>query len=140
MRHLILVVGVILCGTIPAPAANDTATLQKLMEDTVAAAKAGQKGKVAALVKPLLLPNATTWFKEVFGDDIGAKLGAEYNGMSSNLATDLADIFQERVNEGETVVSVWKVESPTDRNATGLQQQALAAMKTKVPLYSVRFA
>ena len=134
-----LILGLILFGTFPARAVNDPATLQKLMEDTLAAVKAGQKDKVAALLKPLVLPDATTWFKKVFGDDIGAKLGAEYSKMSPTLATDLAGIFEGRVKDGRTIVSVTKVESATDPNATGLQKQALAAMKTKVPLYTVRF-
>lgn len=140
MRRLTLILGLILFWTLPVRAANDPATLQKLMEDTLAAVKAGQKDKVAALLKPLVLPDATTWFKKVFGDDIGAKLGAEYNSMSSTLPTDLAGIFEGRVKDGRTIVSVTKVESATDPHATGLQKQALAAMKTKVPLYSVRFA
>lgn len=139
MRNLTLLVGLILLWTLPARAANDAATLQKLMEDTLAAVKAGQKDKATALLKPLLLPDATAWFKQVFGDDTGAKLVAEYNAMSSNLAADLARIFEGRVKEGQNIVSVTKVESPTDPNATGLQKQALAGMKTKVPLYSVRF-
>jgi hypothetical protein len=36
-------------------------------------------------------------------------------------------------------VSVTKIESATDDNGTGSQKQALAAMKVKVPLYTVRF-
>ena len=140
MRRLTLTLGVILFSTLPARAANDPATLQKLMEDTLAAVKAGQKDKVAALLRPLVLPDATAWFKKVFGEDIGAKLGGEYNSMSSTLATDLAGIFEARVKDGRTMVSVTKIESATDPNATGLQKQALAAMKTKVPLYTVRLA
>src|SRR5262245_20219371 len=129
MRRLPLVLGVILLWTLAARAANDPATLQKLMEDTLTAVKAGQKDRVAALLKPLVLPDATTWFKKVFGDDIGAKLAADYNRMSPTLATDLAGIFEGRVKDGRTIVSVTKVESATDPNATGLQKQALAAMK-----------
>ena len=140
MRRLTLTLGLILFWALPARAVNDPATLQKLMEDTLAAVKAGQKDKVAALLEPLVLPDATTWFKKVFGDDIGTKLGAEYNSQSSTIPTGLAGIFEGRVKDGRTIVSVTKVESPTDPNATGLQKRALAAMKTKVPLYSVRFA
>lgn len=140
MRRLTLILGVVLLSTLPAHAANDPATLQKLMEDTLAAVKAGQKEKVAALLRPLVLPDATAWFKKVFGEDIGAKLGKDYSSMSSTLPTDLAGIFEGRVKDGRTIVSVTKVESATDPNATGLQKQALAAMKTKVPLYTVRFA
>ena len=140
MRHLTLVLGAILFSVLPARAAPDAATLQKLMEDSLAAAKAGQKDKVAALLEPLVLPDATTWFKKIFGDEIGAKLGNEYNRMSPTLATDLAGIFEGRVKDGRTLVSVTKIESATDPNATGLQKQAIEAMKTKVPLYTVRFA
>jgi hypothetical protein len=139
MRRLTLTLGLIVFWALAAPAANDPATLKKLMEDTLAAVKAGQQDKVAALLKPLVLPDATTWFKNVFGDEVGAKLAAEYNRMSPSLVTDLAGIFAGRVKDGRTIVSVTKVESATDPNATGLQQQALAAMKTKVPLYTVRF-
>jgi hypothetical protein len=57
MRPLVVILGVILFSTLPARGASDPATLQKLMEDTLAAVKAGQD-KVAALLKPLVLPNA----------------------------------------------------------------------------------
>src|SRR5262245_62232679 len=116
MRRLILMLGVILFWTLPARAANDPATLQKLMEDTLAAVKAGQKDKAAALLKPMVLPDATTWFKRVFGDDIGAKLAAGYNSMSSTLPADLMGIFEGRVKDGRTIVSVTKVESASDPN------------------------
>ena len=140
MRRLTLILAVILFWTLPARAANDPATLQKLMEDTLAAVKAGQKDKVAALLKPLVLPDATNWFKKVFGDEIGAKLGAGYNKISPTIPTDLPGIFAGRLKEGQTIVSVKKVESATGPDGTGLQKQAIAAMKTKVPLYLVRFA
>src|SRR5215212_5583716 len=124
--------------SIPAGAADDAASLQKLIEATLAAVKAGQHDKATALVKPMTLPNATAWFRKVFGDDLGAKLAAEYNTMAPDLTAGLVAVFEGRVKDGRTLVSVTKVESSADDNATGAQKQALAAMKVKLPLYSVR--
>ena len=138
MLRRAFIVGALLFWSLPARA-DDAATLQKLMEDTLAAFKAGDAARGNALVKRMMLPNAAAWFKSVFGDDVGGKLADEYGKMSPNFVTELAAIFQGRVKDGRTFVSVKKVESATDPNATGYQQQALAAMKTKVPLWTVRF-
>jgi hypothetical protein len=72
----------ILFWALPAGAADDAASLQKFIEATLAAVRAGQNDKAAALVKPMTLPNSAAWFTNVFGGDVGAKLAAEYNTMS----------------------------------------------------------
>jgi hypothetical protein len=56
-----------------------------------------------------------------------------------DLTAALVAVFEGRVKDGRTFVSVTKIESATDDNGTGSQKQALAAMKVKVPLYTVRF-
>jgi hypothetical protein len=139
MLRRAFIVGSIVLWSLPARAPDDTASLQKLMEDTLAAFKAGEQDKAAALVKPMMLPNAATWFKKVFGDEVGAKLAADYDKMLPNFPAELGSVFKGRVRDGVTFVSVNKIESATDRNATGYQQQAVAAMKAKVPLYTVHF-
>jgi hypothetical protein len=87
----------------------------------------------------MMLPNAPAWFRSVFGDDVGGKLAEDYGKMSPNLVSGLARVFEERAKQGEMFVAVHKVESATDARATGAQKQALAAMKTKVPLWTVKF-
>ena len=124
---------------IAARAADDISSLKKLIEDTLAAYRAGDKVRAEALVRPMKLPDAAAWFKRVFGDEVGAKLAADYAEGTRDLTAGLGSLFEGRVKDGRTFVSVIKLESAMDSNATGYQKQALAAMKEKVPLYTVKF-
>lgn len=120
------------------PYPESTQGLQKLMEDALAATKAGDKEKVAALVKPLVLPDHAAWFKKTFGDEKGAALAEDYDKMAPRLADELTKLLDARVKDGRTFASAVKIESADDQNATGLQKQAIAAMKEKAALYTVR--
>jgi hypothetical protein len=48
-------------------------------------AKTGDKAKVSAWSRELVLPNAETWFKKVFGDELGKKVAAEYRHEQQGL-------------------------------------------------------
>ncbi len=119
---------------------DSTAGLQKLIEDTLVAVKAGDKEKTVAFVKAMVLPDQESWFKKTFGDEKGKTLSASFNKISGTLETELPKIFEKQLNEGRSVVRATRVDSEDDENATGLQKSALKAMKEKTPLYSVRIS
>ena len=127
-------------GTQPAkPAYAETKEgLTKLIQDVLAAGKANEKDKLAALIKDLRLPNHDSWFKKTFGDEKGAKLAAEYGESLKKFDEDITKLFADMVKDGKTQVTVLIVKAPDDKEATGLQKDALAAMKEKVALYTVR--
>lgn len=125
----------------PTPAYPDTADgLKKLAEDLLAASKAGEKDKVSTLVKGFVLPGHEAWFKKVFGDEKGTKLAEMYAKILPKIEAELTKAFEERVAKGQTEVKVFKIEKADDPNATGAQKDALAAMKSPVPLYTLKMA
>ena len=65
--------------------ADSADALQKLNEQILAA----DAEKSAALIKALVLPDSAAWFKKTFGDEVGAKLDAEYQAMTKDLDAGL---------------------------------------------------
>ena len=103
----------------------------------IEAAKAGKGEEVQKLSAGLLLPDPGKFFAEVFGDETGKKLAEEYAKLPKE---ELAKLFEKVAKDGRTEVTAWKIAGADDRNATGLQKDAIKAMKKPVALYSVRMA
>lgn len=116
---------------------NSTDGLRSLVSDLITATKANDAQKVSAITKDLKLPNYDAWFKKTFGSDTGAKLATEYGGRAGELEAAITAMFKQLVAEGRTEIQVRKFDKAGDREATGLQNDALAAMKEPTPLYSV---
>ncbi len=118
---------------------NDADGLRKQMEDLLAAVKAGDEAKAAPLARNLLLPNAETWFKETFGDEVGARCNAEYAERAKDPAEfekEVIKLFKDRIEKGAAGVKTHVAEGD---EATGAQKTAIAAMKKPAKLYTVRF-
>lgn len=118
---------------------NDVEGLKKQMEDLLAAVKAGDEAKAGPLARNLLLPNAETWFKETFGEEVGARCNAEYAERAQDPAEfekQVLKLFKDRVEKGAVGVKTHVAEGD---EATGAQKAAIAAMKKPAKLYTVRF-
>ncbi len=115
------------------PYPNSTTGLQKLIEGTLVAVKAGEKEKTAAFVRSMVLPDHESWFKRTFGDEHGKALATSFSKMSGTLETELAKILEKQLKEGRSVVRATRVDSEDDENASGLQKGSLKAMKEKTP-------
>jgi hypothetical protein len=77
--------------------------------------------------------------RRVFGDAAAAKLVAEYAAMLSRFEGDAGRAFGKVVADGQSDIQVLRFDRAGDPNAVGNQNDALAAMKSPQPLYSVRF-
>ena len=118
---------------------DSTDGLKKLSEDILAAVKSKDQAKAAGLIQSLAVPNSPQHFKRIFGDDLGGKVADEYLKQAPEQEKELTKVFEECLQKNRTQVSVKRIESPEEKEGTGLQQQALRAMKEKTPLYTVRF-
>ena len=118
---------------------NSTDGLKKLMSDIYDAQKSGDKDKLSRLLKSLELPDADTWFKKVFGADVGARVAAQHKTISGSINSDLERIFAKVVNDGQSEIRITRLEKADDSNANGNQKDVLAAMNDPVPIYSVSF-
>jgi len=120
------------------PSLSRQEELKVLIEEILQALKAGQNEKASKLVKRFILPNHRSWFSRVFGDEAGAKLSAEYEKTIGQLEFGLISLFGEVVKKDQLLVRINRFKAAGDNEATGLQNAALASMKTPIDLYSVR--
>jgi len=138
----LLVVGLasVSAGAMMAPEVPETTDgLKGQMNAALAAAKAGDNEKLDGLLKALVLPEAEAWFKDVFGDEAGARLAEEYVEVAKRFPPDAAKFFGQMATKEGLEIAVAKLEKADDKEARGLQRSALGAMKKPVPLYDVRF-
>jgi hypothetical protein len=111
--------------------------LGKLVEDMMAAVKAGDRDRADALAENLQLASPQDWFRETFGDELGTELYREYapvRGRHVELATLLAALQK----KGLTRVQVERFTRTGDDASVGYQSEALKRMVKPTPLYSVR--
>ncbi len=122
------------------PAYPDTPDgLKRLMTDLYAATRDGDAKRSSALIGSLVLPRHEAWFKQVFGDRKGPQLAAEYAAVLGRFEPELAQLCAKIVKEGQSEIRVRRFDKAPDAQAVGLQNDALAAMKSPRALYSVRF-
>lgn len=112
--------------------------LKSMVSDLLAAQKAGDKGKVDELIKSLELPDPDAFAKQVFGDEKGAKVAADYKSRLSQFDPELHRIVAKMVDDGQTEVKAQRFDKADDPQAVGNQKDVITAMKNPVPLYSAR--
>src|SRR5262245_23938319 len=85
--------------------------LRKLMGDLVAAAKTDSK-RESQLVASLRLPDAASWFADVFGLDNGARLAASYQTSAAELDQYAKDLFSYCVKKGVNEIEIERLGNP----------------------------
>lgn len=119
----------------------DTADgLKKLGEDLYALAKAGDKDKLTAAARDLLLPDPSAWATKTFSDAVANRVADELAMMSKNpddFAAEIAKLFADRAEKGQGEITVYRLEKAEDEHATGAQKRVLSAMKTPTALYTL---
>ena len=120
--------------------AKAAAELKKIFQDMLSDYKAGNREKVKAAVDGLKLASYDKWFAEKFGADKAKGLTAEYDEMIAVFEQEFGKLLEKVVKGGEREVLVYMI-APEGvmREATGLQKDAIAAMKNPCPLFTVKF-
>lgn len=116
---------------------NTISGLERLMRDLRVAIVADDENQSALLLASLRLPEADTWMKQVFGDELGAQLSDEYKPQQEEIGL-LAEVLAEQFEQGLTEVEGYRFRTPDVLSATGYQSAALKKMTTQVALYSAR--
>jgi hypothetical protein len=116
-----------------------TSGLGKFIADMMAAVKAGDLDRADALAGNLQFESPQDWFREIFGDELGAELYREYVPVRGRLVelTTLLDALQKK---GLTRVEVERFTRTDDDASVGYQSEALKRMVKPTPLYSVRLS
>jgi hypothetical protein len=121
----------------PAKAAGE---LKKIFQDMLADHNAGNADKVKAAINGLKLADYEKWFAGTFDADAAKGLTAEYEEMLAAFEQEFGKLLEKVVKGGETEVLVYmSVPGGLMSEATGLQKDAIAAMKTPCPLFTVKF-
>jgi hypothetical protein len=117
---------------------QSTDGLRRLLEDLLDAVRADDRTKIDRLTGSLQLEDPKAWFNDIFGNELGDKLTADYQEVAGAFG-QLESLFDGLLEAGQTNVAVERFHEAGDPNATGYQNLALAAMRNNSPLYSARF-
>ena len=113
--------------------------LESLMRSLVSAIQNDDAAEEARLLESMRLEDPAAWFNEVFEPRIAERLIAEYEPLKGGIG-HLVSALKAPIDAGQTDVKADRFDAPDMQGATGYQQAALARMKKKVPLYSVRLS
>ena len=113
--------------------------LENLMTALVRALQDDDATEKSRLLLSLQLPEPGAWFAEIFGPELGPRLLAEHQPQRGGIGW-LASHIKGRIDTGLVVIHAERFEAPNQQASVGYQSAALARMKQRVPLYSVRFA
>jgi hypothetical protein len=86
--------------------------------------------------RDLALPDANAYFTATFGADNAAKVTADYAAEVPKLAT-IGGFFKVARLKGKTEILIEKHTSPDDEESNALQEAAIRAMQTPVPIYTI---
>jgi len=116
-----------------------SAELKKLFEGLLADHAAGKTDKVRAAINGLKLTGHEKWFAETFNEDKVRGLTAEYDEMLAAFDQEFGKLLEKVAKGGNREVLVYMITPDgAAKEATGLQKDALAAMKKKHPLFTVK--
>jgi hypothetical protein len=115
--------------------ADRSAELALLFEELAAATRRGDGARARELAATTRLEQPRAWFVRVFGDELGARLAAEFVSYDDSHAK-LPGLVARVLASDESRVVVHRVAAADAPGASEAQKQALAAMRDPVPLYT----
>jgi hypothetical protein len=111
--------------------------LQKLLQDTIGAVTSKDTAKEVALIRMLIMPEDSTWFKDEFGPAFGPRLAAAYLKARPTLEQEMQTVYEGNAQRGWLQPKIFRyadaatVDSPIDN--------FLNCMDVVVPLYQTAF-
>ena len=119
---------------------NTAQGLEKLMKDMMKLERQGKQQELAPYAKSLLLPDADSWFKSVFGDSVGAALESASEqirtGIEFDLSQTLATVLRQNLTEARAV----RFDDSCNQLAKPTEYPLLLLRQRPEPLYDARFS
>jgi TonB family protein len=84
---------------------NSTEGLQLLLQDVLAAARVGDRPKLASLVNQMEIPNYQEWFTKTFGKEKGESWVESYGRDLTRNESVLQDMFMQFANQDEEIIT-----------------------------------
>jgi Gram-negative bacterial TonB protein C-terminal len=116
---------------------DSTGDLQKFLQAIFDSAKSKDTAREDALIRSIVLPAGSTWFRDEFGPAFGPRLETRYRNLQPRLEPEVKMIFEENIRQGWTQLQIFRyddaaaVDSPIDHY--------LNCMEKVVPLYRTAF-
>lgn len=112
--------------------------LKDQIKEILEAHKKNQADVLSEKVKVLVLPVGTTWFSDVFGDQLGGRLKDDYERRRAAFARTLEANLVSSFNSKMTDIEVIELKNDCEEQARDEQYPVLLARKKKEALYEVR--
>lgn len=113
-----------------------TEELRKLMSTALAAARQGDHSKLEEISRGLMIPEYEMWFKAIFGDEEGTKMGTAYRVNFEQAEKSYPKLFQwVAQQEGELVIE--DVKDLPKRSDSWCGQALAKAIRGDISFYRV---
>lgn len=123
------------------PSYPDTAKgLEKFMKDMMKCVKDGDKQALANYARSLVLPDAESWFKSVFGDALGTQLATISERSRNEIELSAPDMLAQFEHEKRTNIDVVRLDESCGTLALPVESPFLALRQRPEPLYDIRFS
>jgi TonB family protein len=116
--------------------ASASEELRNLMTTALTAARQGNQSKLKETARLLIIPDYELWFKAMFGEEQGARMGAAYKANLDETQKQLPKLFEWLAQqEGEIVIE--DVKTLPKRNDSWCGERLATRLKGDVALYRV---
>jgi len=109
--------------------------LERELGAIVAAAAKGDKAALKPLIEALKIPNYEDWFQRLLGPRAAGPVVARYKKQARVLVPWFTNVFTKAAGSDAS----FRVFKATGHRAIGLQRRATFAMRTPLPLYTLKF-
>jgi TonB family protein len=119
---------------------NTVKGLESLMQDMIRAKETGDPGAFEPYARSLALPQPESWYKSVFGDELGAQLAAFTERARARIDVTASETLGEFIAEKRINVEAFRFNGSCDWRASSVEYPILLLRQRQEPLYDVRFS
>ena len=105
---------------------NTAKGLEKLVKDMMKCVKDGDKQALANYARSLVLPDAESWFKSVFGDALGTQLATISERSRNEIELSAPDMLAQFEHEKRTNIDVVRLDESCSTLALPVESPFLA--------------
>ena len=118
---------------------DSPAGLKHFAEDFIRAIKSNDSVAVDRLSRSLEMPEPTSWFADVFGDQSGRVYVSRYDKLRSSIPAEMQKQFSSILIQQASQIDVVRFTRACDLTADEYEYAVLAARQKPEPLYRIEF-
>jgi len=113
--------------------------LRRFAEDFIKAIKSNDAAAVDTFSRSLEMPDPTSWFTAVFGDQMGREFVSRYDKRRSLIPAEMRTQFSSILVQQASQIDVIRFTKTCDLTADEYEYAVLAARQKPEPLYRIEF-